>query len=76
MNDIRQIARQNAEAVRRDIPKLVADGNHVVAKFTGLHYVDCSIHSTAEEAAEAKAKHEAECPGNRGDIHSPAVELV
>lgn len=76
MNDIRQIARQNAEAVRNEIPKLTAAGKHVVAQYTGLHYVDCTIHDTAEEALAAKAAYEEVSPDRRGEIHSPAVELV
>lgn len=56
MQDLNVIARQNAAAVERDIPRQLAAGKIVVAEFTGLHFVGYETFSGDNAKKEAEAK--------------------
>lgn len=71
MNDLNVIARQNAKAVKAEIPKAVAQGHHVLAKYAGLTFIDFSKHATREDAEVARNEYTAVSPDRSGRIHSP-----
>lgn len=70
MHDLNVIARQNAEAHERDIPRQQALGFYVVAEYHGLHYVGSSNHATEAEA-NAKACEIGNEVGRRAKVHPP-----
>lgn len=75
MNDLDQINRNNAAAIQRCIPELLAKGHFVVEERAGLHFVGCENFSGegARERAEAKLE-ELNASGNstHGILHVPA----
>lgn len=73
MNDLNNIIRQNAKAVEASVPKYVADGKHVVARYAGLNFVDFSIHDSLEAAEAAANEYNAASPDRSARIHSPAA---
>lgn len=76
MNDLNTIIRQNAKAVEASIPKHVADGKHVVARYTGLSFIDFSAHDSLEAAEAAANEYSAASPAHSTRIHSPAASAV
>ena len=62
MHDINTISQLNARAIERSVPHQLAAGKHAVLHYTGLHFFAASFHSTAQEAAEARAKASASAP--------------
>lgn len=56
MQDLNVIAKLNAEAIERDIPRQLAAGKIVVAEYTGLHFVGYETFSGETAEAEAQQK--------------------
>lgn len=56
MQDLNVIAKLNAEAIERDIPRQLAAGKIVVAEYTGLHFVGYETFSGDNAEAEAQEK--------------------
>lgn len=83
MNDIDTINRQNAEAIQRAIPDLRARGNHVVAEYSGLHFIgthtfrgDTAEGAAAERAAARAAEINARNDGSSARVLAPTAEPV
>lgn len=58
MNDLATIAKKNADAVERNIPREQAKGKHVVATYNGVNFEGYSTHGTQAEALEKVAEEE------------------
>lgn len=76
MNDLNTIIRQNSKAVEAAVPKYVAQGKHVVARYAGLHFIDITTHDHREDAEVAANEYNAVSPDRSTRIHSPAKEAV
>jgi hypothetical protein len=79
MQDLSVINRQNNEAVERDIPRQLANGNTVVAEYAGLHFVGYQAFSgpTAEADAQAKVKElESRHDSSHGRIFRPTTQAA
>lgn len=73
MNDLEVIARKNAEAVEASIPALLKQGKYVVARFIGLHFVDCETFSVRADAVHRAAQIDAQKNSERGVLYEPAI---
>jgi hypothetical protein len=74
MNDLHSINSNNAAAVQRAIPSLLAQGKWVVAEYAGLTYVDCRSFDTAGQASTHLEEMNAQgIPGARYVLLEPTV---
>lgn len=72
MNDLNVIARQNAQAIERDIPTQQAAGKYVVAEYAGLHFV--GYHCFDKEVdANSKAAELGNEVGKRAQVYNPTA---
>ena len=65
MQDIEVIQRKNGEAVRDAANKAHAEGKLVLFKFSGLNFVDYSLHDSEAGRNAASLDWNNESPGNR-----------
>jgi hypothetical protein len=79
MNDLNQIARQNAAAIARNAPDLASKGAHVVVEKCGLSVIGCETFTGPGARARALNKIteiEAQGPSYSADHHEPPAEHV
>lgn len=74
MNDLNTIIRQNAKAVEASVPKYVAEGKHVVARYAGLRFIDITTHESRDDAEVSANEYNAVSPDRSTRIHSPETE--
>lgn len=83
MNDLNTINRQNAEAIKRNIPQLLAAGHHVVLEYAGLHFIGTHTfkgdtpEGTALQRAQARLQElNARNDSTRAELKSPPAEAT
>ena len=75
MNDLHIIAKQNAKATEAAIPREVAAGKHVVARYEGVNFFGHESFDSREKA-EARAAELNKDYGTSTKIHSPEAALA
>ena len=72
MNSLEVIAKRNAEAIERDIPRQQRRGKYVVAEYHGLHFVGFETFDD-ERSANEKAAKIGKHPGRIAKVFNPIV---
>ena len=75
MNDLHIIAKQNAKATEAAIPREVAAGKHVVARYEGVNFFGHESFDTREQA-DARAAELNKDHGTSTKIYSPEPAAV
>ena len=65
MQDLEVINRKNGDAVREAAAKAHAEGKLVLFKFSGLNFIDYSLHDSEAGRNAASLEWNNESPGNR-----------
>lgn len=70
MQDIDIIQRKNTEAVRAAAEAAAAQGKLVLFKFSGLNFIDYSLHETEGARNAAAVEWSNAAPGNRSEFRA------